>query len=285
MLDSARTVRMMDHQHYLKMFDISGKTAVVTGGATGLGLAITEVLAACGANVTMLDLDRAALEREAERLKSQGLTVSGDRVDVAEPLEIEAEFARIVQQSGSLDIVFANAGVDPGPGFQTATGERPVEYSLEHYVDSRWHDTIRISLDAVFYAARAAARYMRLQKSGRIIVVTSIAALRPSPNSGVAYAAAKAGAAHVVRAFAQELAPDNILVNSLCPGPFATGMVLEALKREGASVKSMAGTPLGRIAAPDEIKGLALFLAAPASSYVTGQQFVIDGGASISAAR
>jgi NAD(P)-dependent dehydrogenase (short-subunit alcohol dehydrogenase family) len=267
------------------MFDVAGKTAVVTGGATGLGLAFVEVLAECGARVTMLDLDDAALSRETQRLRRDGLDVSGSKVDVADPAALDWAFADIASRNGSFDIVFANAGQDPGPGYATGKGETPSEYSLENYADERWRDIIRISLDAVFYAARAAARHMRPQKSGRIIVVTSIAALRPSPNSGVAYAAAKAGAAHAVRAFAQELAIDNILVNNLCPGPFATGMVVEAMKQEGVAAKIAASLPLGRLAGPEEIKGLALFLASPASSYVTGQQFVIDGGASIGAAR
>ena len=264
------------------MFGISGQVAIVTGGATGLGLAIVEVLAAAGAKVAIFDINRDVLHSEEGRLKSQGFDVLGIRIDVADPASLEAGVEKVVRHWGALDIMIANAGTDPGPGYlKPGEMERRPENWLENYRDDRWHETVRISLDAVFFTARAAARHMRPQRSGRIIIITSIAALRPSPNAGVAYAAAKAGAAQATRGFALELAGENILVNAIAPGPFATGVVAEVLRDKTFGSEMRRRMPLGRIALPEEIKGLALFLSSPASAYITGQQFVIDGGATL----
>src|SRR5262249_6297766 len=137
-------------------------------------------------------------------------------------------FANAVKAHGRLDVVFANAGVDAGPGFADAwvgasRGRNPAG-AIENYDDERWQKVIDINLTGVFATVRTAARYMRPQKSGRIIVTTSLAAVKSEAVVGVAYMAAKAGAAHFMRNVALELAADNITVNAIAPGFFVTNI-------------------------------------------------------------
>ena len=267
-------------------FSVRGQSAIVTGGASGLGLAFGEALAACGAAVTLLDLNEAAVLREAERLRGRGGAVRGAALDVTDRKALDREFDAAAAAHGRLDIVFANAGIDPGPGFASVAerGRRIPEHQIEHYTDERWHKVIGVSLDAVFYSIRAAARLMKPAGRGSIVVTTSISAVRPAPVIGMAYMAAKAGAAHLVRTSALELARYGIRVNAIAPGPFATSIAADRADKEAFAAAQVGAVPLGRVASPDEIKGLALLLASGASSFITGEQIVIDGGASLGAA-
>ena len=277
----------MKTAHLDSMFDVRGKTALVTGGASGIGLAMAEILAEGGARVVILDMNPDTLKHQTKRLQELGLDVKGEILDVTDSEATDIVFDDVAKRYGGIDITFANAGMDPGPGFVSFAdgGSRPPEFAIENYSNERWHKIISVSLDAVFYAIRASARHMRPNKSGSIIVTTSISAVRPAPAVGAAYMAAKAGAAHLVRTFALELAADNIRVNAIAPGPFITNINDGALQKKETRDIFAKMVPLGRIAHTDEMKGLALFLASPASGYVTGQQIVIDGGTSLSAPR
>ena len=183
---------------------------------------------------------------------------------------------------GRLDVAFANAGIDPGVGFvgAWAGGERPrvPDGELERYSDERWNRVIDINLNGIFAAARAAVRHMRPRRFGRIIVTTSLAATRVEPAIGSAYMAAKAGARHLMHSIALELAAYGITVNAIAPGFFVTNIGGGHAHDPGVQAALAKEIPMHRVGQPDEIKALALFLASPASAYITGQEIVIDGG-------
>lgn len=265
-----------------ELFDVTGYGVAITGGASGLGLGFAEVLAENGASVTLLDIDSAALDTEVARLTDLGYDVRGAIADVTNTAQLDAEIDAAAAAHGRLDVVFANAGIDPGPGFvgAWAGSDRPrnLEGSLEQYTDERWQKVIDINLTGMFATARAAARHMRPQNSGRIIFTTSLAALKSEAVIGAAYMAAKAGTAHLMRNVALELAAHNITVNAIAPGFFVTnigGGHSKDPRQQEALAKDI---PMHRVGFPKDVDGLALFLASPASDYVTGQHIVIDGG-------
>jgi NAD(P)-dependent dehydrogenase (short-subunit alcohol dehydrogenase family) len=259
-------------------FDVAGFGVIVTGGASGLGLAYGEVLAAHGARVTLIDVDAGAVAAQAARLRGEGLDVRGAVADVTDHEALDCVIDEAGEVYGRLDVAFANAGIDPGVGFvgAWAGGERPrvAEGALERYGDERWNRVIDINLNGIFATARAAARHMRPRGFGRIVVTTSLV----EPAIGAAYMTAKAGARHLMHTVALELAADGITVNAIAPGFFVTniggGHAHDPEMQAGLSKD----IPMHRVGQPDDIKPLALFLASPASEYVTGQEIVIDGG-------
>lgn len=271
-----------------ELFKVEGYGVVVTGGASGIGLAYAEALAENGARVTILDIDAQAIELQAQRLKGSGYSVRGEVVDVRDSGAIDNAFNSAVRAHGRLDVVFANAGIDSGPGFLgswTGTGrQRNSAGCLENYSDERWNRVIETNLNSTFATLRAGARLMRAQRSGRMIVTTSVAAYQCEPAIGAAYMAAKAGAAHLMRRIAQELAADGITVNAIAPGFFVTNIGGGHAKHPQVQAAMSSTIPSHRVGFPEDIKGLALFLASPASAYVTGQQITIDGGWTLGAA-
>jgi len=265
-----------------ELFSVDGRGAIVTGAASGLGLAIAEGLAENGARVTLLDVNDAALGAETTRLDALGYAVRSAAVDVTDHAVLERVFDAAVAAHGRLDIVFANAGIDSGPGFVTgwfgAQRERNPAGALESYSDERWNRVIDVNLSGVFATLRAAARIMKPQRSGKLIVTTSVAGYQCEPAIGAAYGAAKAGAAHLMRSVAHELAAFNITVNAIAPGFFVTNIGGGHAKNPEVQRAMGAVMPMHRVGLPEDIKGLALFLASPASAYLTGQQIAIDGG-------
>jgi NAD(P)-dependent dehydrogenase (short-subunit alcohol dehydrogenase family) len=263
-------------------FDVAGFGAVVTGGASGLGLAFGEVLGAHGARVTLIDIDAGALDEQAARLQAEGLDVRSAVADVGDHAALDRAIDEAAETYGRLDVAFANAGIDPGPGFvgAWAGGERPrrEEGALERYTDERWSHVIDINLNSVFATARAAARHMRPRRFGRIIVTTSVASSRVEPAIGSAYMAAKAGARHLVNCLALELAADGVTVNAIAPGFFVTNIGGGHAHDPDLQAAIAKNIPMHRVGWPDDIKALALFLASPASDYITGQEIGIDGG-------
>jgi len=263
-------------------FDVAGFGVIVTGGASGLGLAYGEVLAAHGARVTLIDVDGEAVEAQATRLQEEGLDVRGTVADVTDHARLDRVIDEAAETYGRLDVAFANAGIDPGVGFvgAWAGGQRPrvPEGAIERYTDARWNRVIDINLNGIFATARGAARHMRPRRFGRIILTTSLAATKTEPAIGSAYMAAKAGARHLMHMLALELAADGITVNAIAPGFFVTNIGGGHAHSPDVQAALAKDIPMHRVGFPDDIKTLALFLASPACEYITGQEIVIDGG-------
>jgi NAD(P)-dependent dehydrogenase (short-subunit alcohol dehydrogenase family) len=256
------------------LFDVRGHVTIVTGAASGLGLAMAEVMAENGSVVTMLDIDAVSLDAAATRLKEAGHAVEAIGLDVGDTARLRATIDAVAEKHGRLDAVFANAGISAGRSFQFPEGE------IDAVDIDKWQQVLQVNLTSVFVTLQAAAERMKAQRSGRIVVTSSIGGIRAERMVGYAYAATKAAVNNLVRQAALELAPYNVLVNAIAPGPFLTNIASGRLHREPETVQKFADmVPLGRIARPDELKGLALLLASPASSFITGAVIPIDGGA------
>ncbi len=264
------------------LFSVEDYGVVITGGASGIGLGYAEALASNGARVTILDVHPQRIEVETRRLQAEGLDVGGQIVDVTDHEALDNAIDDAAQIYGRLDVVFANAGIDPGAGFvgDWAGAERPriPEGALENYTDERWSRVIDVNLNGVFATIRAAVRHMKPKKSGRIIVTTSLASTRIEPAIGAAYMAAKAGIRNLMRTAALELAAYNITVNAIAPGYIVTN-IGGGHAHNPVEQRAVAKTiPMHRVGFPADHYGVALFLASPASDYITGQEIVVDGG-------
>jgi NAD(P)-dependent dehydrogenase (short-subunit alcohol dehydrogenase family) len=259
-----------------RLFDVRDARVVITGAASGLGLAMAEVLAECGAHVTLADIDAERLESVTGSLAERGGTVRSSVVDVSDERQVSALIEDVVAAEGRLDVVFANAGIAATPGFAVEGGQR-----LETVERPVWDRVLGVNLNGVLFTMKHAAAVMKRQRSGRIIVTSSNAGLRPEPVVCYGYVASKAAILNVVRQAALELAPHGVLVNAICPGPFkGTRIGGGVTENPDAETEQMwARTiPLGRMAEPEELKGLVLLLASPASSFMTGAAYLIDGG-------
>jgi NAD(P)-dependent dehydrogenase (short-subunit alcohol dehydrogenase family) len=265
-----------------ELFNVTGYGAVVTGGASGIGLALTEALAGNGARVTLLDIHQQRIESEIKRLRGAGLDVRGKVLDVTDHEALDAAVDEAAKEYGRLDVVCANAGIDSGAGFVGSwvgsERQRVLEGALENYTDERWNRVIDINLNGIFATVRAAARHMKPRKSGRIIITTSLAATHIEPAIGSAYMAAKAGSAHFMRAAALELAGYNITVNAIAPGFIVTNIGGGHAHNPDTQKAVGKVIPMHRVGLPEDLEGLALFLASPGSGYITGQEIIIDGG-------
>ena len=202
--------------------------------------------------------------------------------DVSDHAALDHAIDEAADVYGRLDVAFANAGIDSGPGFVGgwAGGDRPriEDGALERYTDERWNRVIEVNLTGVFVTARAAVRHMRPRRFGRIIVTTSLAASKVEPAIGSAYMTAKAGARHLMHTLALELAAYGITANAIAPGFFVTNIGGGHAHDPELQTAVAKEVPMHRVGRPDDIKALALFLASPASEYITGQEIVIDGG-------
>jgi NAD(P)-dependent dehydrogenase (short-subunit alcohol dehydrogenase family) len=256
-----------------RLFDVRGRSAMVTGAASGLGRAMAEVLAAAGAGVTLADRDPAGLEKAGAELAAAGGNVRQAQVDVRDASQVRAAVADTVQAFGGLDVVFANAGIAEGAGYSDP------DWRLEAFPEDSWERVVAVNLSGALHTMRAAAEVMRRQGAGRIVVTASTAGLRADPMVAYSYVAAKAALINVVKQAALDLAPHGVRVNAIAPGPFHTNIGGEKGKDPAVEKTWSMTVPLGRMGNPEEIKGLVLLLASDASSFMTGAVYPVDGGA------
>jgi len=245
-------------------FDLGGKTALITGSGSGLGFAMARGLAEAGARVVLNGRDLAKLEAAAATLRESGLAIETASFDVADSASVAAGIAELVARVGAIDILVNNAGVQHrGP--------------IEEFSDADWRRLMATNLDAPFFMARAVIPAMKARRAGKIINIGSLMSRLARPTT-VPYQTSKGGIAMLTRGLAVELAPFNIQVNSIAPGFFRTEMNAALTGNPEFSAWVEKRTPAGRWAAPQELAGAAVFLASPASAFVTGQILYVDGG-------
>ncbi|MDR7093231.1 SDR family NAD(P)-dependent oxidoreductase [Hydrogenophaga laconesensis] len=256
-----------------QLFDLTGQVAWVTGAASGLGFAMAEGLAEAGAHVVLADLNADGIQAAADTLRDAGHSAEAMALDVSDLQAVEAASARILATHGRLDAAFANAGVSAGPGPLTGKGH------IDDLDAADWERVLRINLTGATFTVKAAARVMRPRGQGRIVVTASTAGFRGDGMVGYAYVAAKSAVVNIVRQASIDLAPDNVLVNGIAPGPFRTAIGGGRMHQKETQDLFASRLPLKRVGHPHEIKGAAVLLASEASSFMTGSVIHVDGGA------
>jgi NAD(P)-dependent dehydrogenase (short-subunit alcohol dehydrogenase family) len=270
------------------LFDVRGQVALVTGGASGLGYAIAEILVQAGAHVVIADWDGVGLKKAFESLRDAAEAagrlpppagrsgpplLTSRALDVSDAKAVRGYVDHITETHGRLDIVFANAGI--------ARGRPPMlpEGWLDDMDMTAYNALIDVNLHGVVYTVQAAARHMKRQRSGSVIITASTAGLRNDPYTPYSYTIAKAGVVSLTKQAAHDLARWNVRVNAIAPGPFKTHLGGKEPTSAEADAMWSAVVPLGRMGDPKEIRGLALLLASSAGSFMTGGVYPIDGGA------
>jgi len=251
----------------LSIFDLRGKRALVTGGSSGLGLAMARALGHAGAHVLLLARQAQALQEAAQELHAAGLSVDTLSHDLSTVggIEAAAEDAQARADAGqSIDILVNAAGVNLREPFD--------QVSL-----ATWQTQMHVHLTAPMFLAQALAPAMRQQGYGRIINIASLQSYRAFANSAP-YGAAKGGVVQLTRAMAQALGSDGITCNAIGPGFFPTALTAPVFNNPSLVHANAQQTCLGRNGTLDDVNGLVVFLASPASAYITGQTIMLDGG-------
>jgi NAD(P)-dependent dehydrogenase (short-subunit alcohol dehydrogenase family) len=250
------------------LFDLTGKVAVVTGASRGIGQAIAERFAEAGAKVVLSSRKQEGLEPVADAIRAKG----GEALAVAAHNGDKAALQTLVQKTvegfGRLDILVNNAATNPHFG------------ALLDAEDSMWQKTIEVNIMGNIWLTQAAVPVMHQNGGGKIVNVASVNGIRPGRLQGI-YSATKAAVINLTQTLALELGIDNIQVNAIAPGLVKTKFARVIWENEVVMQELLNRTPAGRIGEPDDIAGIALYLASPASAYTTGQVFVVDGGSTI----
>lgn len=250
----------------LELFDLSGQTAIVTGGGSGLGRQMAGALAELGADVVVCARKLERCQQAAAELAGLGVRTLALACDLRQPGDAQAVVDRTVGEFGRLDVLVNDAG--------TTWGAPAEETPLPG-----WQKVMDVNLTGLFLMSQAAARHMIGRGGGSIVNIASVAALRGSPPGmmdAVAYSASKGGVVSLTRDLAWKWAPHGIRVNAIAPGWFPSAMSQVLLDRFGDAFLEQ--IPLRRFGGPEDLKGAIAFLASPASAYVTGHTLVVDGG-------
>lgn len=258
-----------------ELLNLSGKAAIVTGGAKGIGYGISYRLAEAGAKVIIADLDEETAQQTAQELTGRGWSAEAIQVDVSNEADVQRMIATCREKFGSVDILVNNAGIYPSEPVAQMTAED-------------FEKVMHVNLRSVFLTTKYAAEVMKQQGGGKIINISSIDAVHPSMVGLAHYDASKHGVWGFTKNSALELAEHKIWVNAIAPGGIATPGT--AAGGQGASDEQMAQMtqlflakiPMHRMGEPDDIGTVALFLASDMSSYMTGEQIVVDGGVLLS---
>lgn len=251
-----------------ELFDLSGKTAVVTGGSRGIGKEMAEALAEAGANLMLCARRAEWLDETVAEFTEKGFNAIGKVCDVAKPDDAQAVVEATVERFGSVDILINNAGI--------SWGAMPEDMPLE-----QWQKVIDVNLTGCFLFAQAAGREMLKQGSGSIINISSIAGLTSSANGPfyAGYVASKAGLIGLTRELAASWGRKGIRVNAIAPGFFHSRLADAVIDLYERSIQETNVIP--RVGNEGELKGVVVFLASDASSYITGQTIAVDGGMTV----
>ncbi len=248
---------------------LAGRVALVTGGASGIGLESARLFAREGARVVIADLDEASGERAAVSVASEGNGCRFVHTDVSRAAEVEAAVARAERDYGALHVLFNNAGIFP------ADDGSPLDTP-----EAVWDQVMEVNLKGVFLGCRFGIPALLRAGGGSIINTASFVAVVGAATSQIAYTASKGGVLAMTREIAVEYARQGIRANALCPGPVNTPLLEELLADPAARQRRLVHLPMGRLAEASEIARAALFLASEDSSYVNGSTFLVDGALS-----
>lgn len=253
-----------------RLFDLTGRVAIVTGGSRGLGLQIAEALGEFGATVVLVARKQPELDSAVEHLEQLGIRADSIAADVTDPNAASTLVAQIVERHERVDILVNNAGA--------TWGAKAEEHTLE-----AWEKVMAVNLTGTFLLTQSVARRCFLPNAKGVVInissVEGLAGHHPRMTPTIAYNTAKGAVINFTRALAAEWGPKGIRVNAIAPGFFPTRMTTYSLEHFGDFL--LERTPLGRFGNEDDLKGTALLLASDASAHITGQIFVVDGGLSI----
>jgi len=244
--------------------DLSGKVALVTGAARGMGEAVAKALAENGAYVFVTDLEMEGVSKVAEEIKERGWKAEATQLDVTDYKAVSALVERIVRRYGRIDILVNNAGV------------LRRRLSVEEIPDKEWDLVMAVNVKGVFNCSKAVFPHMKAQRSGKIVNLSSTAGRSTSELGGAHYTASKAAVLGLSRHLAREAAVYNINVNAICPGLIDTPMVKETTTPEELE-RFIKAIPMGRLGRPEEEAALVLFLVSKASSYINGATIDLTG--------
>ncbi len=252
----------------MKIFDLSGKIAIVTGGNQGIGLAISRGLATAGATIVIANRRPVEGQTAAESLEKEGLNAVAIPTDVSDESSIAALVSKVISDFGTIDILVNNAGVI-------------VRKPAEDISSEEWDYIMNINLKGVFFCCQLVGREMIRRRKGKIINISSDASQRAMPERSV-YAASKAGVSHLTRCLALEWAKYNINVNAIGPGPTITPLNKKYYEEHPEKLEqTIQSLPIGRMGDTSDYVGAAIFLASEASNFVIGQTLLVEGGSTI----